>query len=206
MSLKERIENHLGLAIGGFLVAGFIAGFSAYGTIESIAGKPSGQVATVDWQESARKNGWVAREECPSFPISLKISSPGDQSLVEVVSSFSDSSRIRTDLVIRSLRPVADDMDVGVVFNEEGSGNFYVSFPTFQVNDNRSTFRANEDQFWTPFLLSGKGSLNLWALVVDDETSIGKVFSSLEQVEASNDTVVLSPKISVRLQAKAGEH
>lgn len=205
MSIREKIEDHLGLVISGFVVGGFVAGFAAYGTIKSVAGQ-SGEHAgvadtsVINWEDNARQSGWVPKEECPAFPISLVISSPGDQSILSV-SPASEGSELDADLVIRSSFPIAESMELGVVFNEEGSNNYYVSFPSLDDNENRKIFRTpSYDNFWVPFVTADQATLHLWALAVDDKASIGTVFGSLEQIKGSNETVVLSPKISVRLR------
>lgn len=201
MSLREKIEDHLGLIIGGFVVAGFVAGFGAYGAIQSISADPgSGKVG--NWEEIARQEGWVPKGECPAFPISLTISSPGDQAIVDVEPG-QGFSELDADLVIRSSYPVAESMDMGIVFNEEGSGNFYVAFPLLDPGENRKVFRASSDRYWAPFKLSGSRQLNLWALAVEDQSSVGSIYASLEQIRQSDETVVLSPKVSIQLKEKS---
>jgi hypothetical protein len=198
MSLREKIEDHLGLVVGGFVVAGFVAGFGAYGAVQAISSDRPSNVGS-NWEEMARQEGWVPKGECPAFPISLTISSPGDQAIVDV-SPREEYSRLNADLVIRSSYPIAESMDLGVVFNEEGSGNFYVQFPPLQAGETRKVFRSLSDDFVAPFKLSGSGQLNLWSMAVGDQSSVGSIYASLEQIRQSDETVVLSPKVSIQMK------
>lgn len=204
MGLREKIENNLGLVIGGFVIASFAAGFGAYGAIQSVASTASTaseQSHSASWQDDARKDGWLPRVECPAYPISLTISSPGDQAVVGW-SSWGSEARFLAALVIKSTYPIAETMQVGVVFNEEGTGNYYVEFSALlQSNDDRKIFRESEG-FSVPFVPSGQKTINMWALAVDEPRSIGNVFSSLRQIQDSNPTVVLSPQIAIQPRIK----
>jgi hypothetical protein len=35
-------------------------------------------VSVAEWQAIAEKKGWILKNDCPSIPVSLNISSPGD--------------------------------------------------------------------------------------------------------------------------------
>jgi hypothetical protein len=203
MTIRERIENHLGLVIGAFVVTSFAAGFGAYATIQSISARPDQESGTmVDWEDTARQQGWVPKGECPAVPVSLTISSPGDQAIVNI-SPGTDATSTDADLVVRSSYPIIETMDLGVVYNEEGTSNFYVDFPLVEAAEDRKVFRTAY-RLSIPFVLRRSGSLNIWAFVVDDESSIGNVFSSLSQIQDSNETVVLSPKTTLQLKGQEG--
>ena len=82
-TLKEKIENHLGLYTAGIAISSFLVGFGAYPVVV-----PRNNLNAVDttkecdWKTIAKKEGWLLKSECPSYPIEIKISSPGDQSVI----------------------------------------------------------------------------------------------------------------------------
>lgn len=63
MGLREKIENHLGLVIGGFVIASFVAGWSAYGAIRLAAtpdlGPPPVQGLPANSADEENREQWV---------------------------------------------------------------------------------------------------------------------------------------------------
>ena len=195
MSLKDKIDNNLTLFVLGFLVTGFVAGFGSCKVLSDMGATKQPTTVTssppTPWVEIARKAKWVPMNECPAYPVSINITSPGGGSHIGV-STLGD---VYTDLVVQTSRPLPPTADVALVVNEENAPNVYVSFPPFRANNQRTLFRVSY------FRLSnrpGKGAtLNFWALVVDDRSKFGSIYSSIDQVKASASDVTLSPKISL---------
>jgi hypothetical protein len=109
MTLKERVENNVVVFLLGSLVTGFVAGFGAHQVIMGMAGLA--ETNATDWKEAAKDAGWIPREECPAFPINLRIASPGDVAVVPY--SSAGTPALRTDLVIHSSRPIPLPTSVG---------------------------------------------------------------------------------------------
>jgi hypothetical protein len=200
MSLKERIENNLTIFFLTTLLAGFLAGISAYQGIlqisglETVAQGTSGSVA--DWQDVARKQGWIAQAECPAFPISITITSPGNEAIVE----FSDYlGGLLTDVVVQATHPIPSSTQIGYVFNEEANPNYYVVFPEFYPNKSRQIFR-DTTIIHLPFQPLDKSKLRIWAVAVPDRDTVGSVYSDTKQILNSSPGAVMSESISITIQ------
>ena len=186
----------------GLLLAGFIAGFSTYERIRRITGFKN--APNTKWQDMAREQDWIPKSECPAYPISLDITSPGDGTIVKYLGIGTPA--LETDLVIQSSRPIPLPTSMGLIYNEDGDSNFYVSFPYFNDyfpdplgRNSRKIFRREEFVF-LPFQPKDGTKLNLWAIAVADQRMVGSVYSSLEQIETSTSGAVISEKISITLR------
>lgn len=162
--------------------------------------RAKGWASRAEWQAAARRENWLPNEECPAFPIAVQLTSPGDGAQIRV-SVGSDYTTIRTDLVIRTSRPLPSSSSVGLVANEEGTGQYYLLFPSFRADERRAVFR--KDDIYLPFKAQLSSKLNIWALVVAAEREYGSPYSSIEQIRAVRDDSVISQKATVSL--KGGE-
>jgi hypothetical protein len=204
MTLKERIENNIVLSVLGLLAVGFGTGFGAQKMI-SEGSTPSSTnapvcAAQVPWADTARKSDWVPKNECPAYPVSINVTSPGDGSTIKISSPPSDPYA-STDLVIQSSRPLPSSTSVGLIFNQEKLPNFYVVFPYLKIDESRKVFRI-EQYVKLPFRPELNSALGIWAIIVDDKGKFGSVYSSLDQVKASGSDVTISPKISLNVQQR----
>jgi hypothetical protein len=190
-SLKERIENNAAILFCGAAIAGSGAG---YGTHSAIAGSPLfGAAPPVDWQATAKEKGWIERNTCPGLPIVLRILSPGDNATVEY-----STGDLSTDLIISSTQPLPGNESVGFVMNAEGDTNFYVDFPYFEANEQRTSFR--DSRFVKIRKKIEKPThVDIWAVLIDDKRKLGSVYGSLDQIKAVSDTVFLSNKIGINI-------
>lgn len=196
MGLKDKFENHpvvFGLTL---VVAGFIAGFSTCTVMSEMAG-PSGSAGPgTTWQDQARKADWVPRNECVAYPVSIGLTSPGNNSVVEISDSI-----MYVDLVLQASRPVPDKAVLGLVVNEAKQANYHVVFPSFETDQERKVFRR-DNLLSLPFKPTPKSNLNLWAVLVDDPKKFGSVYSSIEQIKSSSSDVVLSHQVLLQTKEK----
>jgi|SRR5580700_1492440 hypothetical protein len=204
MQIKERLENNLVWFALTLSVSSFCVGIGAYKFVaEMTASKPESTAAAcpqaeTDWAVLARKAEWLPRADCPAYPVSISISSPGNGSVVSFDTYYPYTAY--TDFVIKTSRPLPRNNSVGLIVNQPTQLNYYVLFPSFTVNDTRTVFRLRSLNL--PFSPESDRLLNYWALIVADETQFGSIYSSLEQVRSSSTEVTLSEKTSVTV-AKA---
>lgn len=84
MTLKDRIENNAVLYTLGLLFAGFVGGVATYKSVLEIAGSKTPNTSSIAWNPIARAADWVPKSECPAFPVSLSLASPGAGSALGV--------------------------------------------------------------------------------------------------------------------------
>lgn len=194
MTLKERIENNLTLYILGIAATAFGAGIGGYKILAELPS--SSQTLMADWKAVARAEKWIPQSECPAYPMSLNITSPGADAVVEL------SEKIAyLDLVVQTSRPLAASSTVGLVVRQEGQPNYYVTFPVFAARSNTTVFR---DETYTrlPFSPDAGSRLSFWAFVTDDRAKFGSVYTSLDQLKSSAPEIAVSPVATVNTKAK----
>jgi hypothetical protein len=197
VNIKELIENNTTLSILGLLLAGFVAGIATYGFMAGFGANKSrtnpASCSTQDWQPLARKSDWLPKLECPAYPVSIRINSPGTGSVLQ-----KDYEKIYTDLVIQTSRPLPETNSVGLVINEVGQPNFYVVFPNLVANETRTIFRDSYSVS-LPFDPDDGASVSLWAIVVQDRTQFGSNYSSLDQIKSSGSDVTISQATNIKV-------
>jgi hypothetical protein len=191
-TIKERIENNIVVVVLGTAVAAFSAGWGAHvaiggnGTVSN-----QGSSQGTDWQATATQKGWIDKNVCPALPVTLRILSPGDNATIEY-----GSGDLYSDLIINASQPLPSAGAVGYIANVEGDTNFYVMFPTFYPNEQRTTFRdSNFIRF--PKKITKPSHVDMWALLIDDERNLGSVYGSLDEIKAVSNTIFLSQKIGI---------
>lgn len=205
MPFKEKIENNLVLFTLGLLATGFIAGFGAYKALVEVMGPGSSKFADSltqadslrqeDWSDLARKEDWIPQSECPAYPISLRVTSPGAGATVPF---DSHTESLNSVFIVQSSRPLSASTDVGFILNEDGAPDYHVIFPQLLDNyANRTVFR--EDRLSIPFRPKPGGVAHMWGIAVENQTSVGAVYTNLEQIKQSAAGVFVSDKISFRL-------
>jgi hypothetical protein len=192
MTWKEKVENNITLFVLGLLATGFGSGFTASKLLPG--GDMQSQTA---WQLEAKKANWTPTSECPAYPVSISIASPGNGSVVKVFAS----DAIQEELVIHTSRPLPRSSSVGIISNVEGNMNYYLSFPSFSITANNMVFREYGILEFHKEVVSAE-NVNLWAVIVDDERKYGSIYSSLEQITSSSKDVTLSQKITLRVERK----
>jgi hypothetical protein len=199
MTLKERIENNLTLYTLGLLLTGFLAGLGTFKFLLEATGQATSvgmQCTGESWKPPARQAAWIPTSECPAYPLELKLSSPGSNTVVAM-----QAGRDRwfdTPLVVGASRPLPEKINIGIVFKPLDSPNYYVLFPGFTEAGSRANFRR--DLFVElPFALKKGMSIELRATVIDNRDKLGTVYSDLEQIRAADPSVFLSPPVQVRI-------
>ncbi len=175
------------------IVAG-IAGFSLYPILVG-----SSAPLQVNWQDEARKASWIPTAECPAFPISVAVTGPGDGADVQISSPI-----LYTKFAVASSHPIPDSTDVGLLFNQEGTSNYYPDFGDLNVIAlDRRTFASSGDEVVLPSSFAPKPNsvLNVWAIATDKAQQLGLVYSSLDQITGNSTDVVLSKKVTLHLTA-----
>lgn len=192
MTWKDKVENNITLFVLGLLATGFGSGFTASKLL------PGGDLQSqTPWQLEAKKANWTPASDCPAYPVSISIASPGNGSVVKVYAG----DAIEEELVVHTSRPLPRSSVVGIISNVEGNMNYYLSFPSFEITANNTVFRKYEIVNFHKEVASAE-NVNLWAAIVDDESKYGSIYSSLEQITSSSKDVTLSQKITLRVEHK----
>jgi hypothetical protein len=199
MTLKERIENNLTLYTLGLLLAGFVGGIGTFKFLTEL--NPSQARAATEckseiWEPIARKDDWVPKNECPAFPMDMKLTSPGDNSVVKIDPTF--DYRLPTTLVIALNRPLPEKSSLGIIAKPSNEPNFYVFFPKFYASQNRTTYRSL-DSINLPFSLQRSIKLELRTFLIDDREKIGDRFNSIDQIKGSDSSVFIGAPIIIQL-------
>lgn len=194
MTLKEKIENNLTLYTLGLLCTGFIAGVGVYRGIIEIAGPKTIDVSQQLWEVPARAAGWIPKAECPAFPLTIALTSPGAGSIVGA-----RDDTIYSDVVVQTTRPLPPNNVVGLILNQEGDPNYYIARYGLEPDDSRRIFRS-EKYIFLPFKVKPAGKLNMWAFVADDRGKLGTVYGSLVQVQKGSPEITLSEKVVISLR------
>jgi hypothetical protein len=200
MTLKDRIDNNITLYTLGLLLTGFCAGIGAYKfMLDVFGGNASALEECVgeSWQKSARLAVWLPSSECPAYPLELKISSPGDNAVIP--SGSSSGTWLRTIIVISSTRTIPGKSAVGVVLKPTGSTNYYVVFPYFNSVGLHNTFRV-DSLIDLPFKLESQMGVEIRALVIDEKQKMGGVYSTLEQIKMTDQSVFISQPIKITIE------
>jgi len=195
MTWKERIESNIFWFSSSLVILGFVAGFSAQAVLAA-NGSPSTETP---WQQTATNAGWIPKGECSAYPVTISVTAPGTGATVSV-QQVRLGSYASTDFVIQATRPLPEQSSVGLIFNEGGDANFYVTFPSWEIDDKRQIFRR--DDMVLPLQPSVPGSLNVWAVIADDQRKFGTVYSSIEQIMASAPDVIISSGVSVATRGR----
>ena len=196
MSLKEKVENNLVIFTLGLLLAGFLAGFGAYKTIQEIVGssKPS---HLTNWEPTARVAGWIPSTECPAFPVSVALTNPGNRTTIDV-----SNDTLYTDLVIQCTRPLPLNNSVGIIINQEGDSNFYIGKHTVPaVDEGRKVFRDKEYVF-LPFKPRPGSTITMWAYIATNENQVGTVYNSINQIKQASPEIVVSEGVTLTLKQR----
>lgn len=200
MTLKERIENNLTLYTLGLLLTGFVGGITTYKFLidaNSPIVRPDGQCKADDWQSSARKEQWIPKQECPALALDLKITSPGDKSIINI--DPNNRSRLETPVVIVANHVLPEQSNIGLVVKPSDEENFYVVFPFFDRATNRLTLRTTYAVDF-PFHLKPESVVELRAIIVDDEKKVGSQFTSIDQIKSTDSSVYVGGPISLKFR------
>jgi hypothetical protein len=193
--LKDKIENNLTLYTLGLLLSGFLAGIGVYKSALEIAGPKAPDTSPSSWSPVARAADWLPKGECPAYPVSLALSSPGSGASVGV-----SGETIYSDVVIQASRPIPDANAVGLIVNHEGDNNYYVVRDFGLKADSIKKIFKSEKFIFLPYKPKSDGKLNIWAFTVDDENKLGTVYGGLDQVKDAASEMTISQKVVVLLR------
>lgn len=189
MTIKQKIEDNLTLVVMGFVATGFIAGFGSYKVIQEIAG-PNKPISGDAWIPAAREANWIPKIECPAYPVHVNINSPGSGATPQVSKT---TGTLPISLVVQTSRPLPRSSSVGIIMKEEGDQNHFLLFPFSDgTSSSRQVFRTDGISLFKVHLPRTNSSVDLWAVVVDDKSRFGIVYSSLDQIIGSGDVTVSS--------------
>ncbi len=200
-----KLIGGLAVSVGAIWSFGYGVGNWNQKDWETVA-KHNNWVSREVWQDEVRKKGWIPGNECPGYPTKLVISSPGQNSELFVVNEHNLDYKIDEYVVVESSRPYAgaDKLQVGLAYQPVGEpqSNCYLTF----------TFKGrswNEYKFckvsWSEnlsFDASKVSHMDIWAVLVTSENSVGKNYSSIDQIKTSGAVIALSDPIRVRLKLK----
>ena len=189
MEFKRTFENHV-VGFGLTMIAiGFGSGAVAVKFL--IDAQPGSKMAITGegWEASARKANWSPRADCPAYPVSVSLTSPGSGVRLKM-----RRDTFYSDLVIQSTRAVPEASSIGLILNAAGDTNYYVIFPYLEANPSRTAFKRQLLEL--PFFPKDLSDIRVWTVLVADKSGFGAVYSSLDQVKAvSNDTFISSETI-----------
>jgi hypothetical protein len=190
VTLKERFENNFTLFVLGLMVAGFLAGVGVYKALLELTRLPevSGGASAENWQEEAKRANWMPNADCPAYPVTISITSPGNGSIVK----GPEHSHFETEVVIQSSRPIPDSSQIGIITNIQGDGNYYLDFPSYNTDEKRTIFRIYDFNDFNAEIGRDK-VVNLWAILVDNTMKF-------DQITSSTKDAVLSAHINIALQ------
>ena len=196
MSLKDKIENNLVIFTLGLLFTGFGAGYAAHKEIQGFAGSSESSNIT-NWEPIARAAGWIPSTECPAFPVSVALTSPGNRTTVDV-----SDDKLYTDLVIQCTRTLPLSNSVGIIINQEGDSNFYIGkYSVSAVDESRKVFRG-EVYVFLPFKPRPGSTITMWAYIATDENQVGTVYGSISQIKQASPEIVVSEGITLTLKQR----
>jgi hypothetical protein len=190
---KDSILVKFLVPIASAIVTGFVVYFLTPGWAKTA--RQNGWIPPIEWKEKARSEHWVPKSECAAYPVRLQITSPGDKSSVSVA-IVGNKTSLRTDFVIHSSRPIPSANKIGIIVFEEGRSNYYVIFPEFVTKDRRRVFRR-EVYLYMPFEIKHDSKIKFWALLIENLSSIGEVYSNIEQIKGLPVETTISEPILV---------
>ncbi len=202
MSLREKVEDHILWFSLSLVVTGFVAGFGAHAALSNALTSQVTGTQQGNWEELAKSADWIPKGDCAAYPVSLTIAGPGSGSTVDVSNFEASASSLDTDLVVQANRPLPQSNAVGLITNEPGTPNYYVSFPPFDSDDARKVFRETAPIILGEKLNDKSTELNMWALLTDSSAKFGAVYSGLDQIRASDPNATLSAKVSLKVNPK----
>lgn len=195
MTLRDKIENHLGLYISGVAIAGFASGIAADRWAKDIFGAPvpAPQCKAEQWEPLAREAQWTPLTQCPAFPIKLQITSPGNGTSFAI-----DRHRLRTlkiPFVVSASRPLPSISDIGFVVKPSSTPNHFVVFPGVYQIANTNSFRTYEIEL--PIDVTPGQEYSVRGIFIERKGVLGDRFTSIDQILAADPSIVLTDAVSV---------
>lgn len=148
-----------------------------------------------NWDIRARQEGWIPATACPSEPLVLQFTGPGDGATVPL---YYPSGKLGATLVVSASRPFADHEQLGVVVSYAEGVNYYVVFPTFELLQNRRAATTAHHDIWLPHVSPEQKQTTFWAVAVSDRRTVGEVYSSLTQITSLSAIVAVSAPIRLK--------
>lgn len=183
----------------GWIISGFLAGFSAsqFLSKESIfSGTSLAEQCTADqWQQLARTSDWTPKNECPAYPLHLSITSPGNQTIIAPSKDY--PNEIREKVIVSLSRPLPTGTRLYLAAQGTDSSNLYVSNANLYSNANGIAATIGSSNF--NFDLSKQKSIQIWAFATNDDDRIGNLYKNIQQLQDTTQNVYVSEPIELNI-------
>ena len=144
------------------------------------------------WQETARKNDWIPISECPAFPVTVRITSPGSGAILE-----QSRNNIHSRFVVETSRQIKDEHTIYLLVRRADESNHYIA---------DRLYGGAALGVELPFEVSEPTEVTFWALVVNTEIpsyydgKVGEIYTDIEQVKSIKQFLALSDPVRVTLR------
>jgi hypothetical protein len=159
-----------------------------------VTAREKGWISMPEWKTEAKSNGWGLREECPAYPVNIKLSSPGDGS---IINSYQNGRSLDTSFIVKASREIRKESDVGFIIKRKNDTNVYVVFPYYDEYADRKVFSWLE--IYTPIETKQHNKIEIKAIVTSNKKLFGSVYTSEEQIHKLDDEIVYSDQITVSI-------
>jgi len=203
MTLKDKIENHLGLVVSSVFGAGLLLGFGAGMKVEQWfkeAVAPASSIIQCKaeiWKPLAQKADWLPMSQCPAYPLKMQISSPGNGTTVSIGSI--NKKTISTPFILSISRPLIGDSALGFVVKPSSSPNYYVIFPFFEQTKETNSYRTRFG-LELPINIQNDSKYEIRGLLIDKKDKLGDRFLDISQITDVDPSVVLTDAITVGIE------
>ena len=177
----------------------FAAGAATDRWAKDIFGSPAqaDECKAGNWQAIARKENWVPTSQCPAFPLKIQVSSPGTGTTLAVNETWPKTLRI--PFVVSLSRPLGGDGDIGFVVKPKNSQNYFVVFPLISRTRETNSYRADFG-IDLPTPIEKGMEYEVRGLVIDKKEKLGDRFTDTLQIQATDQSVMLTEPISVIIE------
>ncbi|ENM5791686.1 hypothetical protein V4V45_003575 [Vibrio mimicus] len=148
------------------------------------------------WQALAKLNSWVPKSECPTAPLEVSISSPGNGVKVPYANYGDRYGLNTTTIVIEASRSVPKEYDVALLTKNSDDSQYHLKELSFA--ERVSPTRIRKHGFSIPVDNELSNSVEVRAVVVNSIKGFGQYYSSVEQVENNKSFISISEPITIR--------
>ncbi|RBW64443.1 hypothetical protein DS893_14530 [Vibrionales bacterium C3R12] len=148
------------------------------------------------WQVLAELNGWIPRGECPTIPLKVSISSPGNGVKVPYL-NYGDSFALNTTtMVIEASRGIPKDYDIALLTKNSDDTQFHLKELSYSERVSPTLIRKYG--FSVPIGNAASKSAEVRAVIVTSMKGFGQYYSSLDQIATNKSVVSISEPISIK--------
>jgi hypothetical protein len=188
MAIKELLVD-VGVPVAAAMISGLTVWFVTPDWETSARTK--GWVSSAEWQAGARRADWIPKGECPAYPVTVKIVSPGEGASLRV-----KEDTIYSRFVIETSRPIADADAIYLIVQRLGDPNIYIL---------KRIYGNSSGLVKLPFKIAQPGKVSFWAIVVPrspgaatDERE-GEIYTDVAQIRALKDLLCISDPVQISL-------